>query len=67
MFGSEDDQICRDGFLELENMHQETLDVDAENRAELESLYNRILSAFENSGMQIVNNSDFLIWLLSFS
>ena len=67
MFGSEDDQICRDGFLELENMHQETLDNDAENRAELESLYNRILSAFENSGMQIVNNSDFLIWLLSFS
>ena len=66
-FGPDDDQICRDGFLAIENMHQETLDDDAENKAELESLYNSILSAFENSGMQIVNNSDFLIWLLSFS
>ena len=48
-------------------MHQEALAAMAENAAELDSLYNSILSAFENSGMQIVDNTDFLVWLLSFN
>ena len=48
-------------------MHLEALINQAGNAEELDSMYNSILSAFENSGMQIVNNSDFLIWLLSFS
>ena len=48
-------------------MHLEALINQAGNAEELDSLYNSILSAFENSGMQIVDNRDFLVWLLSFS
>lgn len=66
-FQPEDDQICRDLFLELESLHMDTLANDEENKAELDSLYSDIRSAFEMSNMQIVDNPEFLAWVLAFS
>ena len=45
----------------------DTLAGDADNKAELDSLYSDIRSAFEMSNMQIVDNPEFLAWVLAFS
>ena len=62
-----DDQECRDNFLELEQWYQNSV-VELENdEAEEDTLLSNIIVAFERANMSIVDNADFIKWLLNFN
>ena len=62
-----DDQECRDNFLELEQWYQNSV-VELENdEAEEDTLLSNIIVAFERANMSIVDNADFIQWLLNFN
>ena len=61
-FDPRDGPVCRERFLENEDLYLGSTNQQAEDQAALDNLYAMILGLMESNSVRLVDNNDFIEW-----